>query len=310
MKFLNNIKKLNYLEVLLFILLVSLIIAVIFKSNKEGFVEETKEFIRKTGNDVFDEFYVKIYDDLVQNDVKNSYEADQILMNGNKEAVILDVGSGTGHHVNLLNKNKNSVIGIDKSPDMIKIAKQKFPKLNFRLGNVLNSMEFPAETFTHISCLYFTIYYIKDKKLFFENCYKWLMPGGILVLHLVNMKKFDPVLPIASPFAIVSPQSYAPKRITESAVKFNTLDYKSDFKLDTSIDSNTCVIEQPNAIFKETFKFKNSKKARINEHKLYMSSQKSILAMARDIGFILLAQEEMVRVQYENNYLYTLQKPS
>ena len=52
------------------------------------------------------------------------------------------------------------------------------------------------------------------------------------------------------------------------------------------------------------------KKTRINEHKLYMSSQKSILGLARDVGFILLAQEEMDKIQYENNYLYTLQKPS
>ena len=56
-------------------------------------------------------------------------------------------------------------------------------------------MEFPADTFTHITCLYFTIYYIKDKRLFFENCFKWLKPHGVLVIHLVNMNKFDPILP-------------------------------------------------------------------------------------------------------------------
>ena len=41
-----------------------------------------------------------------------------------------------------------------------------------------------------------------------------------------------------------------------------------------------------------------------------MSSQKSILAAARDVGFTLQSQEEMDSIQYENNYLYTLVKPS
>ena len=72
---------------------------------------------------------------------------------------------------------------------------------------------------------------------------------------------------------------------------------------------NTISLQQPNVIFKEQFKF-NDKKTRINEHKLYMSSQQSILAAARDIGFILQSQIEMKNIEYDYNYLYTLQKPS
>ena len=41
-----------------------------------------------------------------------------------------------------------------------------------------------------------------------------------------------------------------------------------------------------------------------------MSTQKNILALARDVGFILKSQKEMIDIQYENNYLYTLEKPS
>ena len=61
----------------------------------------------------------------------------EYLTNPDSESlVILDIGSGTGHHVNLFNKNNNSVIGIDKSPAMIKIAKQNYPELDFRQANV------------------------------------------------------------------------------------------------------------------------------------------------------------------------------
>ena len=309
MKFVNKLKKLSCLEIIFFVLLITLIFIFLFKPKQEGFVEVKKEFIRKTGKDIFDDFYVDIYDDLVYNEKKNSFEIERIFKDNKSNPIVLDIGSGTGHHTELISKIPNStVIGIDNSPAMIKFSKQKNPELDFRLASALDSMQFSPNSFSHITCLYFTIYYIKNKQLLLENCYKWLEPGGVLVLHLVNMYKFDPIVPIANPFVIVSPQSYTDKRITESKVKFDMLDYKSDFKLDESIPTNTCKIDKPNAIFKETFKF-NNKKSRINEHNLYMSSQKSILALARDIGFILQSQEEMDGIQYENNYLYTLVKP-
>jgi SAM-dependent methyltransferase len=309
MSIINKLKKISYLEIILFILLITLLIQFFFKSNRETFVEERETFIKKTGADVFDPFYVGIYDELLYNEAKDQFEVDHILPDPNTKAVILDIGSGTGHHVNLLSNPNTSVVGIDNSPAMVEIAKKNYPTLDFRVADMLNSMEFSPNTFTHISCLYFTIYYIKDKRLFLENCFKWLKPHGTLILHLVNMKKFDPVLSAASPFVGVSPQSYTPNRITKSTIKFDVFDYKSDFKLNNKINANSLSLDEPNVIFKETIKFKNKKKARINEHQLYMSNQKSILAAARDMGFILQAQYEMAGVEYAYNYLYTLVKP-
>lgn len=312
MKLINRLKKISCLEIIFFTLFIVLILVFLFKPEREGFVEEKKGFIKKTGDDVFDEFYVDIYDSLVHDEKKNNYEIDRIFKS-RENSTVLDVGSGTGHHVNLISKIKNikntNVIGIDNSPAMIKMAKQNYPALDFRLGNVIDTMQFPANTFSHITCLYFTIYYIKNKQQFFENCYRWLKPNGVLVIHLVNMYKFDPIIPVANPFVLVSPQSYTDKRITESKVKFDKLEYKADFKIEENIQTDTANISEPNAIFKEVFKF-NNKKSRINEHNLYMSSQKSILSMARDVGFILQSQEEMDGIQYENNYLYTLVKPA
>lgn len=59
----------------------------------------------------------------------------------------------------------------------------------------------------------------------------------------------------------------------------------------------------------KTFKFNNNNKTRVNEHKLFMASQTSILGLAREIGFILQSQTEIGVETYEHNYLYTLQKP-
>lgn len=305
-----NWKKITCLEFTVFILGIVLLFF-LTKSHKETFIEERETFIRKTGNDVFDTFYAGIYDELLRNHAKDRFEATHVPLNEDSENIVLDIGSGTGHHVKMLTEaNVSSVIGIDISPSMVAIAKKNYPELDFRVADVLNSMLFPPNTFTHISCIYFTIYYIKDKRLFFENCFKWLRPHGTLVLHLVNMNKFDPMIPAANPFVGVSPQAYSPTRITKSAIKFDMFDYNSDFQLNPEINANTLALSRPNVIFKETIKFNNKKKARINEHELYMSSQKSILSAARDVGFILQAQYDMASVEYDYNYLYTLVKPS
>ena len=190
--------------------------------------------------------------------------------------------------------------GIDISPAMVKQAKSTYPDLDYRVADALDTMTFPSSSFTHITCLYFTIYYIENKKRFFENCMQWLMPGGYLTIHLVDRDNFDPILPAGDPFGVVSPQSYVDKRITSTVVKFNDFDYKSNFEL------------RPDdiAIMNETFKYKNNGNVRKNEHKLYMPTQSRILGLAKETGFILLSQIDMLRCQYGNQYIYVLQKPN
>ena len=38
-----------------------------------------------------------------------------------------------------------------------------------------------------------------NKQTFFNNCMDWLMPGGYLIIHLVDREKFDPILPPGNP---------------------------------------------------------------------------------------------------------------
>jgi SAM-dependent methyltransferase len=275
----------------------------------EGFEEHTTTFNMREGSKVYDDFYAKVYDELVFNKIKNDYELGAIVdsTKPTDTSIILDVGCGTGHHVNSLANKGYKIVGIDLSESMIKKAKETYPKLEFRVSDALATMSFPANSFTHISCLYFTIYYIKDKRLFFENCIHWLMPGGFLVLHLVNRDKFDPILPAGDPFHIVSPQSYADKRITVTNVKFDKFDYKANFEL---IPSNNDT-DDVNAILHETFKpFKKGGQIRKNEHKFYMPTQAKVLAMAKEAGFILFSQTDMIKCQYAHQFLYVLQKPN
>jgi SAM-dependent methyltransferase len=188
----------------------------------------------------------------------------------------------------------------------VKKAKETYPDLKFQVADVLNKAIFPGEAFTHITCFYFTLYYIQNKAAFFENCMHWLQPGGFLAVHIVNRDKFDPILPAGNPFSIVSPQKYAKKRITTTTVKFDEFEYKSNFIMKDQIADNT----EPNAIMKETFKTKKTGDVRENEHKLYMLTQAEILDIAKDAGFIIDSKIDLVDCQYDSQYVYVLQKPT
>jgi ubiquinone/menaquinone biosynthesis C-methylase UbiE len=275
----------------------------------EGFEPpKTNEF--KTSNEVpeiYDDFYATIYDDLVFNKNKNDYEIGKWITHTNpsEQSVVLDIGSGTGHHVSSLKAHGYNAIGIDVSPSMVKKAKEMYPDLRFQVADALNSTIFPEEAFTHITAFYFTLYYIKDKRTFFDNCMRWLTPGGFLAVHIVNRDKFDPILPAGNPFNIVSPQKYAKKRITSTIVKFDEFEYKSNFLLKERVGS-----DEPSAIMKETFKNNKSGNVRQNEHNLYMSTQAEILDIAKSSGFIIDSKIDLINCQYDSQYIYVLQKPT
>lgn len=294
----------NIGKIMLFIALL-LILMVFFKSvnvphaTRENF-EQRESFTFIKGKEIYDDFYANIYDHLVYNNVKTDYEIGEIIntTTPSSQSVILDVGCGTGHHVAKLNEKNLQVIGIDVSPAMIKDAKEKYPSHKFQIGDALNSGQFAPSSFTHILCLYFTIYYFKDKRYFFDNCMEWLMPGGYLIIHLVDKQNFDPILPPGNPLYIVSPQKYAKKRITKTKVTFNDFIYHSNFDLNGNV-----------ATFDEKFKF-NDGKTRRQEQTLYMEDTQVILTIAQQCGFTLHSKIDLVKCAYEYQYLYVFVKSS
>jgi hypothetical protein len=129
----------------------------------------------------------------------------------------------------------------------------------------------------------------------------WLMPGGYLFIHLVSRDQFDPILPPGNPLIVVSPQKYAKKRITTTKVKFTDFSYSADFKFDAT---------NPVVKFVEKFKKDDSGNVRKNEHTLYMDSQESILTKAQEAGFIIEGKIDLVKAQYEYQFVYILVKPN
>lgn len=273
--------------------------------NLEGFEQESR-FTLKQNEDVFeDPFYVGIYDELFYKKLYNSYEVGIILneIHPTSKDVVIEIGSKTGSYTSALQQSCGcNVIGLDTSATMVDYASKKYPNCKFMQGDPLNFMSFSSEYATAILLLDFAIYYVKDRRTLFYNCYHWLKPGGYLILHLVNRHMFDPIVPAAKPLTLVSPQSVAKQRITTSDVVFDKFDYKSKFEFDQGDKNDGVTII-------ETMKDRRGK-VRKNVRSLRMSGQKIIISEAKDAGFTMLGQYDLIKSQREYQYIYILYKPS
>jgi SAM-dependent methyltransferase len=278
--------------------------------NKEGFTQEAN-FILKQNDEVFeDPFYVGIYDDLFYKKIYNTYEVGVIVneIHPTSKDVIIEIGSKTGNYVGAMKSNGYNIVGLDKSKAMVEYASKKYPDCKFIHGDPLEFMNFSSEYATAILLLDFSIYYISDRRTLFYNCYHWLKPGGYLVLHLVNRHMFDPVAPAAKPFTLVSPQSVAPTRITNSDVIFNNFNYKSKFEIEGNNEGGGMNTNDTAKII-ETMKDKHGK-VRKNIRSMKMTGQKIIIGEAKDAGFMMLSQYDLLKNQREYQYIYILYKPS
>lgn len=63
-----------------------------------------------------------------------SYAKEPVLASGTKKGRICDVGSGVGALVNIIQKEGipyTSIVGVDISPEMVRLASEKYPQCNF-----------------------------------------------------------------------------------------------------------------------------------------------------------------------------------
>lgn len=306
---------LQYIVIILFgILAIHYLLLIMFSRTTEGFTGiSTTNTLSITGGEIgagagpgtkyienpYDEFYAKVYDQLIQGGDRTRFEVDNIkdemLSKGNQDNInIIVVGSGTGHHVNAFKQLGYRCVGMDASTAMINISKTKYPDLEFVEGDMMNKENWGQATFSHAFLPYFTLYYAENKDIVFKNLASWIKPGGRLCIHLVNKYKFDPILESASPFPAFSLQKYVSSRVTQSDVVFDKFTYNGTFELNAS-DANI-------ALFKETFKFKNGS-IRVQEHHLYMPSIAKIIEIADRCGFKMLKIVDMIMIGYEYQYL-------
>ena len=96
---------------------------------------------------------------------------------------MLDVACGTGAHIAFL-KDTYSIEGLDLDPNMLAIARSKFPELTFHQADMI---DFDLATkFDVVACLFSSIGYVKKVELLHNaiaNMARHLILGGVLAVE-------------------------------------------------------------------------------------------------------------------------------
>uniref|UniRef100_A0A6C0EVU4 Methyltransferase type 11 domain-containing protein n=1 Tax=viral metagenome TaxID=1070528 RepID=A0A6C0EVU4_9ZZZZ len=171
---------------ILYLLILLFIIYLCF-TRKEGFTNDSFEYKTYVDDNIYDKYYAYIYDDIWN--MIPLYEEQINIMKPYFGSTnnFLTLNCKTGHMCQLLYDNMR-VVGLDNSKEMIKMAKHKYPKIDFIKGDYEPSI-FKENLFTHIFCPLFTINCIKDLKQFNQCIDKWLVHKGYL--FVTTYEKFN-----------------------------------------------------------------------------------------------------------------------
>ena len=110
---------------------------------------------------------------------------------------ILDLGCGTGRTTKYLHDKGFKVIGVDNAKNMIKKAKEIYPKVNFRIGDATNLNYFNDETYDIVffSACGLDYIYPKEKRLIaIKEIERTLKPNGLFIfsMHDSRILKWRP----------------------------------------------------------------------------------------------------------------------
>jgi SAM-dependent methyltransferase len=278
------------------------------KGKKEGFTLD-RNFTLKKGEESLDSFYAHMYDNLFYRQFEDDYEVG-VILNGVepvKETNVLVLGSKTGKHVDTLRSKGYNACGMETSRDMIEYSLTNYPKNEFILGDATNQLTFENDKFTLITLLDFTIYTISNRRMLFENCYKWLSPGGFLAIHVINVGGFYDSQTYGARERRFSPML---SRIFNNNDTNNALG-NNDGIVDDIIYRSDMAMNSPEQItLKEIFKNRKTGMKRQNVQIFNTPDQAIILSEAKDAGFNMLSQFDLIPYNRPFQYIYMLYKPA
>jgi SAM-dependent methyltransferase len=293
--------KLLQILLLLTIIIVFFLIYKLFRinnKNNEGFTQNEK-FVLKQNGDIYDDFYVQIYPEIYLPEKKCSIELDVIIKNTmpNEEySVFLEIGP-TGCLLNKLQNKGFRVFGLDKSKEVCDYCYKEYPNLEIKNGDAMQPIIYDKGTFSHILCFGNTINEIKDKYLFFRNCYYWLKVGGYLIIELKDPNNFNKTIPCAE--NNLSIFNLSPKNnINEFNVDFGSFIYKAKYDLNKLQKSNQILLT-------ENFTDVNTGNIRQNENTLYMEPIDNTLEISQFIGLSIYGKSN---TDDKNSFIYILQR--
>lgn len=295
-------KKSNWINVLILVAILILCISAFKKfmlTNKkiENFTQDG-DFLAKHNNEIYDKFYLENYDNLMKTDERVQYEVAQIIKTDPslRESVFLDVGSGTGKILHELSVYGYRVFGLDSSIESVDYVKEHYKDLEVKHGDALDLMMYDKGSFTHITCMYFTLYEMADKATFVRNVSHWLQRGGYFIVHLVDKDEYSTISPAAKIRQDIV-NEFSTERITESNVVMPLYNYNVHYQI-YPLEHVVC----------ETFTNKNGQ-IRKNENKLYLEEKELIIKMIEKNGFTNIHSVSYGSVTGDHKqHIYTFQK--
>lgn len=109
--------------------------------------------------------YLDTFSGFTQETVSLLIEAGEICA-GSK---VLEIGSGPGHVANHLVKLGASVTGVDFSPQMVEVAKKKYPQITFEQADA-EDLPFAADYFDAVVANYVVHHLARPERVFSEVC--------------------------------------------------------------------------------------------------------------------------------------------
>lgn len=140
----------------------------------------------------------------------------------------LDVACGTGRHLEFL-RRRYSVVGVDRSVDMLRIARRRLPRIALHLAD-MRTFRLPAR-FDVVTCLFSAIGHLrteKDVQRAFANFARHVKPGGlVLVEPWIDPAEFHPrhvhLVSYRSPAAIVARAAFSSRKGDHSVIRYHYL---------------------------------------------------------------------------------------
>ena len=114
------------------------------------------------------------------------------LFSGDK---VLDLGCGNGRNIVYFKEKLTDYYGVDNSVELIKLARKKHPRKNFRVDNALN-LSFAGEFFDKVYSIA-VLHQIPSEKLrlkFLKEAKRVLKPKGLLVLTVWKLHRLDHII--------------------------------------------------------------------------------------------------------------------
>lgn len=262
------------------------------------------------GNDIYDDFYAKVFPKITQFHKILQGETAIIFTEWTtdrptqpKDMVFLDVGSGTGVAAAAFIKlGAERVIGLDRSASMVRYARDKTipsttlseteqERIEFRNIDAYSPSALNGGEVTHIYMTYFSVYYFHDMITLFRNLAFWCRPGGRLAIEVVDKYRFEAIPDSSNPWVGINPQRYKKERITKGTVEFDRFSYKTEFNL-----------YDPRAEFNETFRFKDGT-VRRHKHELYMYDISKIVEMAAEAGWKFDKSADLMPIGFPHAFI-------